>query len=299
MSYEVKKQQGGESTSLATRTAGIVLGYLIKNRDVIIGTLPEGFNYDRMCRSVVNAISTTPALARCTVASLFLSTVRAFSIGLEPNGALQEGYLVPYGGEAQFLPSYRGLIQLARRSGEISDVYAKAVYSNDTFEVEEGTERKIVHKPDYSKDRGDAVCYYAMFRTTAGTVDFEVMSKKEIDKIRALSKAANSPAWKEHYEEMAKKSVLKRLLKRAPMSIDKAKNFSAAIELENKAAMGETQSDAVLDIEGLDMPDESATPAEVQREINADRAEELKAKLAEKKGAAAAATATETSDSLM
>ena len=261
--------------------------------------MPEGFNYDRMCRSVVNAISTTPALARCTVASLFLSTVRAFSIGLEPNGALQEGYLVPYGGEAQFLPSYRGLIQLARRSGEISDVYAKAVYSNDTFEVEEGTERKIVHKPDYSKDRGDAVCYYAMFRTTAGTVDFEVMSKKEIDKIRALSKAANSPAWKEHYEEMAKKSVLKRLLKRAPMSIDKAKNFSAAIELENKAAMGETQSDAVLDIEGLDMPDESATPAEVQREINADRAEELKAKLAEKKGAAAAATATETSDSLM
>ena len=194
--------------------------------------------------------------------------------------------------EAQFMPSYRGLIQLARRSGKIADVYAKAVYANDTFEVEEGTERKIIHKPDYTKYRGEAVCYYAVFHTTDGAVDFEVMSKGEIEAIKQRSNAVRNGKqcpWDTDYEEMAKKTVLKRLLKRAPMSIE----LSDAIELENRAAMGETQTDAgnVLDIDGLEMPDEADTPAEVQKAINANRAEELKAKLAEKK--------PETSDSLV
>jgi recombination protein RecT len=101
-----------------------------------------------MCRSLINAISTTPQLAQCSPASLFLSSVRSFSLGLEPNGALSEAYLVPYWNskkacnEAQFMPSYRGLQNLARRSGEIAEIYSKTVKENDVFDVEEGTERK-------------------------------------------------------------------------------------------------------------------------------------------------------------
>ena len=71
MSYEMRKQQGGDTSALATKTAGIVSGYLAKNRSVIIDTLPKGFNFDRMCRSVINAISTTPAIAKCDAGSLF------------------------------------------------------------------------------------------------------------------------------------------------------------------------------------------------------------------------------------
>lgn len=286
MGYDVKKRETEDVGALARKTAGIVSGYLVKNRAIIIKTLPRGFNYDRMCRTVINAISTTPMLAKCDAGSIFLSCVRGFSLGLEPNGALAEGYLVPFWNakkqinEAQFMPSYRGLINLARRSGEITEIYAKAVYPKDVFEVEEGTERKIVHKPDYTKPRGEAaVCYYAVFKIKSGGMDFEVMTKPEIDAIRARSKAANSGPWVTDYDQMALKTVLKRLLKRAPMSVE----LAAAVELENAAAMGDAAGE-VLDIEGLEVPDESDTPAEVQKTVNAERAEALKEKIAEKKG---------------
>jgi len=285
MGGNVEKREKEDVGALARQTAGIVSGYLAKNRAVIIKTLPRGFNYDRMCRTVINAISTTPTLAKCDAASIFLSCVRGFSLGLEPNGALAEGYLVPYWNsckqvnEAQFMPSYRGLINLARRSGEIAEIYAKAVYPADRFEAEEGTDRRIVHKPDYTRPRGEAaVCYYAIYKTRDGGTDFEVMSKHEIDAIRARSKAANSGPWVTDYDQMALKTVLKRLLKRAPMSVE----LAAAVELENAAAMGDGAG-AVLDVAGLELPDGNDTPAEVRKAVNAERAETLREKIAAKK----------------
>lgn len=286
MGYDVNKRNE-DVGALAKKTAGIVSAYLTKNKSALLRSLPHGFNFDRMCRTVINAISTTPMLAKCDAGSLFLSTVRGFTLGLEPNGALAEGYLVPFWNakkginEAQFMPSYRGLINLARRSGEIAEIYAKAVYPEDVFEVEEGTERKIVHKPDYTGNRGDqAVCYYAVFRTKSGNIDFEVMSKPEIDAIRSRSKASGSGPWVTDYDQMALKTVLKRLLKRAPMSIE----FADAVKAETAAAMGEEADNSdILDIDGLDIPDESATPAEVQKAVNAERAAALKEKIAEKK----------------
>lgn len=288
MGYDVKKRETEDVGALARKTAGIVSAYLAKNKSALLRSLPHGFNFDRMCRTVINAISTTPTLAKCDAGSLFLSTVRGFTLGLEPNGALAEGYLVPFWNakkginEAQFMPSYRGLINLARRSGEIAEIYAKAVYPKDVFEVEEGTERKIVHKPDYTGNRGDqAVCYYAVFRTKSGNIDFEVMSKPEIDAIRSRSKASGSGPWVTDYDQMALKTVLKRLLKRAPMSIE----FADAVKAETAAAMGEEADNSdILDIEGLEVPDDSDTPAEVQKTVNAERAEALKEKIAEKKG---------------
>lgn len=290
MGYDVKRNNE-DVGALAKKTAGIVSAYLTKNKPALLRSLPHGFNFDRMCRTVINAISTTPMLAKCDAGSLFLSTVRGFTLGLEPNGALAEGYLVPFWNakkginEAQFMPSYRGLINLARRSGEIAEIYAKAVYPKDVFEVEEGTERKIIHKPDYTGNRGDqAVCYYAVFRTKSGNIDFEVMSKPEIDAIRARSKASGSGPWVTDYDQMALKTVLKRLLKRAPMSIE----FADAVKAETAAAMGEEADNSdILDIEGLEVPDENDTPAEVQKEVNADRAAALKEKIAVKKGEAA------------
>ena len=310
MAYEMRNRNE-DTGALAKQTATVVNTYLTKNRDAIIKTLPDGFNFDRMCRTVINAISTTPLLAKCSPGSLFLSTVRAFSLGLEPNGALSEGYLVPFWNskkscnEAQFMPSYRGLQQLARRSGEITDIYAKEVFSKDVFEVEEGTERKIVHKPNYCADRGEAVCYYAVFHTKDGGVDFEVMSRAEIESVRAASKAKDAGPWKEWYGEMAKKTVMKRLLKRAPMSIEFAGTFGKAIEAENRAAMGEEANNAdILDIEGLEVPEDSDTPATVQTAVNADRAKDLSAKIAAKKSeadsaVASAATAPKPEDSLV
>lgn len=287
MAYEKNNAMSRTKTDpavLAKQTATQVNGLLTKNKAAIMKTLPLGFNFDRMCRTLINAISTTPQLAQCSPASLFLSSVRSFSLGLEPNGALNEAYLVPYWNskkacnEAQFMPSYRGLQNLARRSGEIAEIYAKSVKENDTFEVEEGTERKIIHKPDYTRERGKAVCFYAVFRTKDGNVDFEVMSMDEIEAIRNRSKAANSGPWCTDFEEMAKKTVMRRLLKRAPMSVE----LADAVAFDNKAAVGEFDGkDDIIDIEGFAI-DDAETPADIQAKVNADRTAELREKVAAK-----------------
>lgn len=278
MAYTPAKRPETDTAALSVATARRVNDMLEKNRGAIMATLPRGFNYDRMCRTVINAISTTPLLAKCTPASLFLSTVRGFSLGLEPNGPLAESYLVPFWNskknayEAQFMPGYRGLQNLARRSGDLDEMYSNVVCEKDRFEVHAGTERKIVHVPDYTKDRGKPVCYYAVFRLRTGSFDFEVMSMEEIDKVRRSSKASEKGPWVDWPEEMAKKTVMKRLLKRAPMSIE----LADAVRLDNAAATGEASGD-IIDVEGIEIDEE--TPEEVRREINDQRKDDLKKKI--------------------
>lgn len=237
--------------------AKTVSDQLTKNREAIIRSLPRGFNFDRMCRTAINAIQTTPAIAECSPASIFLGIVKAFTLGLEPNGALAEGYLVPFnnktGKTAVFMPSYRGLINLAKRSGEITLIYAEKVCENDHFEVNMGDDKRIDHKPDMFSERGKVKGYYAVYKTKDDVMDFEVMTIEEIEKVRETSKAKNAGPWKDWYDEMAKKTVIKRLLKRAPLTIE----LAGAVATDHAVATGEIKKvyDDVIDIEGLDVPD--------------------------------------------
>lgn len=235
--------------------ASQVKSLLERNKAAITASLPRGFdNPDRMIRAAVNAISTTPTLAKCTPESLFISIVKGFSLGLEPNGVLAHGYLVPFKDKgvekAQFMPGYRGLIELARRSKQVSEIYATEVHENDRFEVRMGTHKELIHEPDPFSDRGEIRGWYAVFKLKEGSVDFEIMGHDEIEKIRKMSKAGNSnfSPWNSgHYNEMARKTVIKKLLKRCPMTVEAAE----AVELDNKAAMGEKQDDSdVIDIVG-------------------------------------------------
>lgn len=242
-------------------TALVVKGHLEKNRNALSKILPKGCNYDRLCRVLMNAVSTNETLAKCTPVSIFLSCIKGFALGLEVNGALNMAYLIPYKNrlgiyEAQFMPSYLGLIELARRSGEISSICANPVYERDEITVQEGSERIFVHKPDiFQADRGKIIGYYAIYHNKDGSFDYEIMDMKELDKIRRSSKTSNNGPWVDWEGEMYKKSVLKRLLKRAPKSVELAK----AIDLDHKAAMGEKQSKDLdfIDIDGLDLSDDS------------------------------------------
>lgn len=281
MSYEMGKVEN--NTALVKKTAESVNMMLAKHRDAIMATMPKGFNVDRFNRTVINAISTNPMIGQCSPASLFLSTVRAASVGLEPNGATNDGYLVPFWNkqkscfEAQFMPSYRGLISLARRSGEITDIYAREVCEKDDFEVNEGTERGIKHKVNYKEDRGDAYCYYAVYHLKDGSFDYEVMTKSEIEKVRAASKSGDKKGtpWDMWYEEMAKKTVIRRLLKRAPMSIEMAN----AVKLDNQLSATGEVSDDIIDVADYEIAPEEQTNANAQKQINAERTQEVKAKL--------------------
>lgn len=256
------------SKELTTKVASHIQGMLKKNSAALIKTLPRGFNYDRMCRTVINAISTTPKLAECTPASIFLSCVKAFSMGLEPNGPFGHGYLIPFNSkitvngkktwvkECQFMPGYRGLIDCARRSGEIALVKASVVHENDTVNVNAATAQELHSYNPFAEDRGKVLGYLAIFVLKDGTFDFEAMRISEINDIRERSKSKDFGPWVTDYNEMAKKTVLKRLLKRAPMSIEKPE-LAEAVEADHKASTGERQNNEdIIDVVGLEVSEE-------------------------------------------
>jgi recombination protein RecT len=188
--------------------------------------LPSVITPERFTRMVLSAISVNPKLAQCTPSSFLGAMMSAAQLGLEPNTPLGQAYLIPYKNrgvdEVQFQLGYKGLIDLAYRSGEVELVQAHIVYENDDFTLEYGLEPKLVHKPA-DRDRGEPIKVYAMFKTKTGGYGFDVMSMDDVrrhaEKYSQAYKLGFSP-WKTNFEEMAKKTVLKRVLKYAPLKSD-------------------------------------------------------------------------------
>ena len=188
--------------------------------------LPSVLTPERFTRMVLSAISVNPKLGSCTPSSFLGAMMSAAQLGLEPNTPLGQAYILPYSNhgtlEAQFQVGYKGLIDLAYRSGEVEVIQAHIVYENDDFECNYGLEPTLKHTPA-SKGRGEPIKVYAMFKTKSGGFGFEVMSMEDV-KFHAskYSKAYGSSfsPWKTNFEEMAKKTVLKRVLKYAPLKSD-------------------------------------------------------------------------------
>ena len=194
--------------------------------------LPSVMTPERFTRITLSAVSNNPDLQKCTPQSFLGAMMNAAQLGLEPNTPLGQAYLIPYRNkgqlEAQFQIGYKGLIDLAYRSGQVKTIYAEAVYENDEFEYELGLNPKLKHIPAV-KDRGDVVYYYAVFKLVNGGEGFAVMSKEDIDRHKnKFSKAANSgfSPWTNNYDEMAKKTVIKKVLKYAPLSTDFVRSLS-------------------------------------------------------------------------
>lgn len=192
----------------------------------IAKALPSVITPDRFTRMVMTALSNNRTLLQCTPKSFVGAMMTAAQLGLEPNTPLGQAYLIPYRNhgvlECQFQLGYKGLIDLAYRSGEVTIVQAQTVCEHDVFEYSLGLSPRLHHVPARA-DRGAAVCYYAMFQTKNGGYGFEVMSAEDV-RAHALrySKAYNSSSspWKTNFDEMAKKTVLKKCLKYAPLKSD-------------------------------------------------------------------------------
>ena len=202
--------------------------------------LPRHMDADRMIRVAITAVQKQPLLAKCTQMSIIGCVIEASQLGLYPDGILGDAYLVPYwnskagGYLAQLQPGYRGLINLARRSGQVSAVYSEPVYACDKFKIELGTAHTIEHVPNYDDaQRGvdkdeDGIPLglrgvYAVVNFKDGTSDFEYMPLFQILKIRDNSKSKNREGdvvgpWVSHFEEMARKTPIRRLAKRLPLS---------------------------------------------------------------------------------
>lgn len=195
--------------------------------------LPSVITPERFTRMVFTALSSTPKLQQCTPQSFLGAMMQAAQLGLEPNTPIGQAYLIPYKNkgiqECQFQLGYKGLIDLAYRSGEIKDIQAHEVYENDAFEYEFGLEPKLKHIPA-AHDRGEIVMYYAVFHMVNGGYGFEVMSKEDIinhAKKTSQSYDSSYSPWAKYFDEMAKKTVIKKCLKYAPIKTDFVRALSS------------------------------------------------------------------------
>lgn len=245
--------------------------------------LPKSMTADRLTRIVMTECRKEPKLLTCNQASFFGAVLQCAQLGLEPGSALGHCYLLPYGnGKAkdglpncQLIIGYRGMIDLARRSGQIVSINAYCVHKADDFVYELGLHPDIKHRPSSEADRGPVTFVYAVAQLKGGGVQFEVMSRAEIEAVRSQSKAGTRGPWMTHWEEMARKTVVRRLFKYLPVSIEAMR----AVEIDEKSDRGEavTEND-FLDAAFVDKGQElhHVTPEEEVTDLEPEAPAEAK-----------------------
>ena len=249
---------------------------LEKAKPSLATVLPHHLTPERMVKLALVAASKNPTLLQCDTKSVVQSVMAAAQLGLDCSGTLGSAYLVPYrnkggGYTCQLIPGYRGLIDLARRSGQIASIEAHVVHENDEFEVAFGLTPILTHKPTLKGDPGPVLLAYAVAQLRDGSKQVEVMTKGQLDGIRSRSKASSGP-WQTDEEEMQRKTVVRRLCKYLPLSVE----LQQALVTEEAAESGNPVIDVIAEIEE---PGEPEPPTESKTE---KLARELKKRGAEK-----------------
>jgi recombination protein RecT len=238
--------------------------------------LPKHVTPERIVKMGLVAASRQPLLFKCTQASFLQSIMKSAELGLDCSGTLGRAYLVPYfnkkinGYECQFIPGYQGLIDLARRSGNIARIESRVVYEKDTFNVEYGIEQKLVHRPYLGTDRGNIQCVYGIAEMMDGSRQIEIMTIEEVNAIRDRSKAKDGGPWVTDFAEMARKTVIRRLAKYLPLSTELAKALEADDQQfhDSNGQTAATIADGVAGVAGLKdrINRKSVQSSEVQKE---------------------------------
>lgn len=216
-----------------------VEAYLKKMAPQISQALPKHLDADRMSRIALTTMKMNPALLDASIESLLGAVMQASQLGLEPN-LLGSCYFIPYKnhktGETtvSFQIGYKGLIDLVYRSGAVLTVVAKEVCENDDFYYEYGLNEQLKHIPA-KENRGRVTHFYSYAKLKNGGHYFDVMSCEEINRIRDTHSQAfkfqkGNSIWDKHYESMAKKTVIKQMIKYLPISV----------EVQNEIAHDET-----------------------------------------------------------
>jgi recombination protein RecT len=229
-----------------------IQGFLETYKGEIQRALPRHMTADRMARIALTEFRKNPNLMKCDPASLFGAVIQCAQLGLEPGGALGHAYLIPFENrkkgitEVQFIIGYRGMIDLARRSGQIVSLEAHAVYEGDQFVCEFGLESTLKHVPDWqnaNRTKDDKLQFvYAVAKLKDGGTQFEVMSRAEVIAIRARSRTASSGPWVTDFPAMALKTVIRRLFKYLPVSVE----MQQAVGLDEQVEAGLSQDNGAI-----------------------------------------------------
>lgn len=242
---------------------------LEKNKQAMAEVIPSYLSPDRLLSLALLSIRKTPALQECPISTLLGCVVEASRLGLELGGSLGQAYLVPFREKgqpmAQMIIGYRGFVELMRRSGDVSSIRAVIVHQRDHFTLREGLEQVIDHVPYLEGDPGPMRFVYAVAKfSRSGDYQAVFMTKAEVDTVRARSRAGASGPWSTDYEEMAKKTAVRRLAKLMPLTVEAAE----AIERDD-------ESNYDVDSTAVEVAQESAQ-ASVKASIAAKRTRNLR-----------------------
>jgi recombination protein RecT len=228
-----------------------------KHAPEIALALPKHVTVERLMRIVLSEVRKNPRLGQCTPVSLLVSAFNCAALGLEPGGILGHAYLIPYWNgrekrnECQFQIGYRGMLDIARRSGQIESISARVVYSNDEFEYFYGLNEDVIHRPGTGQ-RGEVVAAYAVAKLKDGGRQFEVMNLDDLLAVRdnsqgyrqAAEKGWDNP-WISNFDEMCRKTTIRRLFKYLPVSIEVMKAASLD-EYGERGQHQESELDGIL-----------------------------------------------------
>lgn len=203
--------------------ATVIQNSLAAAKAQIAANAALGIDPDRLIAIVASAVIRTPALLSCTPQSIVEATIKAARYGLDPSGITGDGFLVPFKDRAEFICGYRGLVKLAMRHPRVKLVEARLVHANDKFEIDFGRDNPVRHKIAL-KDRGDPIGCYARAFLDGSPPAVEWMDADEINRVRNQSKSyqkfPNDSPWTHHWGEMARKTVLRRMIKFLPLEFE-------------------------------------------------------------------------------
>ncbi|MEY8748583.1 recombination protein RecT [Bacillales bacterium AN1005] len=270
----VQQKAAGANNAPAVNPSQTIAAYLKKMESQIAEAMPKHMNIERLSRIALTTIRTNPKLLECSIPSLMAAVMQSAQLGLEP-GLIGHCYIIPYGKEATFIIGYKGMIDLARRSGNIQSIAAHEVYENDFIELTYGLEENLKHVPwflrkdEKPKESGQVIGAYMVAKFNDGGHFIHYMPISEIEAHRARSKAGNNGPWKTDYTEMCKKTVVRSGWKWLPISVEIA---SAVTHDETSRKDITPADDSFIDItppEGTEDP----PPAESKGEGDAAQVE--------------------------
>lgn len=230
--------------------------------------LPRHIKPDRFIRVAITAMTRTPKLMECTRESFFNSLLTLSQLGLEPDG--YHAHLIPYKDQCQLIIDYKGLVDLTMRSGKVANIHADVVCEEDEFSYNMGMVE--AHRVNLRKPRGEVYAAYAVVTFKDGTKKAEVMSRDDIEAIRKRSRAGNNGPWVTDWNEMAKKTVFRRLAKWLPISpeyrdaletdFDRVPDLSIRGTAPRSLKRGQQEPETVIEAEIEEEVDNADAPGE-------------------------------------
>ncbi len=221
---------------------------LTKSKKQLQRVLPKGMDVEKFIQQARTDLSRNPKLQKCDMGDLLTAYMEVAEWGLYPGKVLQEAYVLPFWDSNKnkmvptVIPDWKGLVRKALEHPHVEDIRTGVICENDEYEILGGTANKLYHKRALN-DRGELVGAYAVADLASGKSTYEVLGRDEVESIRQSSKAPNSPAWTGWYNEMAKKSAVKRLVKRLP----KTQNLAQILAADNQRT-STVGDDDVLDL---------------------------------------------------